>query len=158
MSAQTPLRVAIVGLRGMGMAHAKAIAVCEEYQLVAGCDLQDDLLSQFNGQYPGAKTYRDYALMLLEVKPDVVVIVTNCVSHSALTIQAAEAGVRGVYCEKPMATNLADGRAMLETCKRNKVALAVNHQRRLAPVFQTLRKKMVEGLVGEIELIRASCA
>ena len=158
MSAQTPLRTAIVGLRGMGLGHARTVLELPEYQLVAGCDLKEELSSQFKKEFPGTRAYADYSKMLAQERPEVVVIVTNSVTHAALTIQAAESGVRGVYCEKPMATCLADGRSMVETCQRHGVALAVNHQRRLAPVFQTLRRLMNEGAIGDIDLIRASCA
>jgi UDP-N-acetyl-2-amino-2-deoxyglucuronate dehydrogenase len=88
----------------------------------------------------------------------VVIVATNTATHAALTIAAAEAGVRGVYCEKPMATNLADGQAMVAACRRSGTALAVNHQRRTLPVFLAMRRLIEQGVIGQVELIRGSCA
>ena len=57
--------------------------------------------------------------MLAEVQPEVVALAVPTVAHLPLTIQAAEAGVRGICCEKPVATNLADARAMADACARS---------------------------------------
>ncbi len=156
MTAQ--LRAALVGCGGMGTGLAGKLAALPEYELVAGCDLIDSSVQGFSQRYPQAKGYTDYAAMLAVEKPDVVLVATNNVSHAALTIQAAEAGVRGIYCEKPMAANLGDAQAMVEICNRRGAALVVNHQRRMLLVFTTLRRLVAEEAVGKIDLIRASCA
>ncbi|MBZ0296235.1 MAG: Gfo/Idh/MocA family oxidoreductase [Anaerolineae bacterium] len=152
------LSIAIVGYRGMGRGLAKTAAALDEYEMIAGCDLVEERLRDFEAAHPGAKGYTDFAQMLAEAKPDVVIVATNNVTHARLTIQAAEAGVRGIYCEKPMAANYADAQRMVEVCHQNGVALAVNHQRRLLPVFQKMRQLIDSGVLGDITLIRASCA
>jgi UDP-N-acetyl-2-amino-2-deoxyglucuronate dehydrogenase len=154
----TQLRVALVGCGGMGKSLAKHVESIHAYQLVAGCDVIDDQVRDFTEQFPTAKGYTSLGQLLTDEKPDVVIVATNNVSHAALTMQAAEAGVRGVYCEKPMATNMADGRAMVEACRNNNVALVVNHQRRMLPVFVTMRRLIEDGMIGAVELIRGSCA
>jgi len=95
--------------------------------------------------------------MLETQRPDIVVIVTPCATHAALTFQAAAGGVRGVYCEKPMATCLGDGRAMVETCRARNVALAVNHQRRMSAPIRRMRELIEAGAIGEPEVYRGSC-
>ena len=152
------LTAAIVGYRGMGRGLAQTAAALDEYRMIAGCDLVEERLRDFEAAHPGAKGYTSYAQMLAEAAPDVVIVATNNVTHAALTIQAAEAGVRGVYCEKPMASNYGDAQRMVEVCQRNNVALAVNHQRRLLPVFRHMREIIASGTLGDVTLIRASCA
>ncbi|HLV33665.1 MAG TPA: Gfo/Idh/MocA family oxidoreductase [Spirillospora sp.] len=152
------LTMAIVGYRGMGRGLAQTAASLDAYQMIAGCDLVEERIRDFEAAFPGAKGYTDYARMLAEARPDVVIVATNNVTHAALTIQAAEAGVRGVYCEKPMAASYGDARRMVQVCTEHQVALAVNHQRRLLPVFQTMRQLIESGSLGEVTLIRASCA
>ena len=152
------LTAAIVGYRGMGRGLAETAAGLPDYRMVAGCDLVEERLRDFEATHPGAKGYTDYAQMLAEARPDVVIVATNNVTHAPLTIQAAEARVRGVYCEKPMASNYGDARRMVEVCQQNGVALAVNHQRRLLPVFQKMRALIESGVLGDVSLIRASCA
>jgi len=152
------LRAALVGCGGMGKGIAQKLEALPKFELVTGCDVSEDAVQDFTKMFPSASGYSDYAQMLSEQKPDVVVVATNNASHAALTIQAAEAGVRGVYCEKPMATCMADGRAMVEACHKHGTALAVNHQRRLLPAFVTLRRLIESEAIGKVELIRASCA
>jgi UDP-N-acetyl-2-amino-2-deoxyglucuronate dehydrogenase len=154
----TSLRAALVGCGNMGKRLVRILDGLRGYELVAGCDLAEPQVQAFTGEFTNARGYIDYARMLSEEEPHVVVVATNNVTHAMLTIQAAEAGVRGVYCEKPMASCLADGRAMVEACRRNGVALAVNHQRRLMPVFVTMRRLIEEGAIGQVELIRGGCA
>jgi len=153
-----PLRVAVVGLRGMGMAHARAFAALPEFLVVAGCDLEQSRTAEFAAAFPGAATYADFSLMLAAEKPGVVVVATNTVSHARLTMEAVKAGVKGVMCEKPMAVGLGDARAMVTACRERGVALIVNHQRRTQPVYVTMRKLIESGAVGKPELIRGSCA
>lgn len=155
---QTPLRAAVIGCGGMGLAHARSLAALADFTVVAGCDLQEELAQRFAEQIAGARPYTDLDRMLAEQRPDVVVVATNNVTHAPLAIRAAEAGARGVICEKPMATCLADGRAMVEACRRANTALIVHHQRRMLPEFVTLRRLIAEGALGEVRLIRAGCA
>jgi predicted dehydrogenase len=154
----TPLRTALVGCRGMGQHHARHAAALPHFQIVAGCDLDTSLVEQFSGQHDGARGYTDYEQMLREVEPDVVIVATTTAPHAKLTIAAAEAGARGVFCEKPMAVSLGEARAMFEACRKNNTALVVNHQRRTSAVFKEMRRLMESGAIGKVQLIRGSCA
>jgi len=153
-----PLRTAIVGCGPMAHWHAKTLCLLPEYDLIALCDI-DEAHAQALAEAVGrGRVYTDCGQMLAATRPDTVVIVTPCATHAALTIQAAEAGVGGVYCEKPMATCLADGRAMVETCRAHEVALAVNHQRRMSAPIRKMKELIERGAIGEAQVYRGSCA
>jgi len=152
------LRAAVVGCR-MGANHAKAVAALPDYELAALCDLKKETAQAVKAETGGgAAIYTDYAAMLVQAKPDVVVIATPTGSHARFTIQAAEAGVKGVYCEKPMAVHLGDARRMLDACRSRGTALAIGHQRRMSAPYRTMRKLIEEGAIGDVQLMRASCA
>ena len=153
-----PLRTAIVGCGPMARWHAKTVCALPEYALVALSDIEETHAQALSEAVGCGEVYTDYAQMLRTERPDVVVVVTPCATHAALTIQAAEAGVRGVYCEKPMATCLGDGRAMVEACRAHGVALGVNHQRRMSPPIRRMKSLLDAGAIGEVELCRGSCA
>lgn len=143
----------------MGAGHAGHMAALpDHYKVVALCDLNAQLADETAAKHEGSKAYTDYTTMLAEAKPDVVVVATNNVSHAPLTIEAARAGVRGVYCEKPMAESYGNAKAMVEECAKAGTKLAVNHQRRCMPVFRTLRKLIEAGAIGTPELILCSNA
>lgn len=153
-----PLRAALVGCGNMGRGIMESMRALPEFTVAAGCDPAELSLSAFREQFPGAATYPDLGALLTADKPDVMVIATNNVTHAPLTIQAARAGVRGIYCEKPMAANYGDALDMVAACQASGTVLVVNHQRRLQPVFQTMRRLIAGGAIGQIELIRGSCA
>jgi predicted dehydrogenase len=152
------LQTAIVGCGGMARWHARAMAALDEYELVACCDLEESAARKFAEDFGLERSYTDYAAMLAAVRPDVVTIVTPNNLHAEMTIQAAEAGARGVYCEKPMATCMADGQAMVAACRDRGAALAVNHQRRMSPPVLKMRELIVAGAIGDVSLFRGSCA
>lgn len=153
------LTVGVVGCRGMGAGHAMHLGSLPElYRVVGLCDLNAQLANETAAKHAGAKAYTDYGTMLREARPDVVVVATNNVSHAPLTIQAAQAGAKGVYCEKPMADSYGAARLMVEECRKAGTKLAVNHQRRCMPVWRTLRKLLEAGAIGTPELILCSNA
>jgi predicted dehydrogenase len=129
----------------------------EEFDLVGVCDAVEENAAKA-AEATGAKAYADLAEMLDAEKPDTVSVCTANDSHAALTIAAAEAGVSGVYCEKPMATNMADARAMVDACEKSGAVLVINHQRRIGADLLAMRRLLDEGAVGEVRLIRAQCA
>ena len=152
------LRTALVGCGPMARWHTGTVQRLEGFELVALADISEENLAKLGDETGIEALYTDYAAMLSEHAPEVVVVVTPCATHAGLSIQAAEAGARGVFCEKPMATCLADGRAMVEACAANGTALAVNHQRRMSPPILKLRELLDEGAIGEVKLFRGSCA
>lgn len=154
---EAPLRAAVIGCR-MGARHAQVLARLAAYELVAVCDLNVEAARQAAAAANGVQVYTDYAAMLAEVRPDVVAIATPNNLHAAQTLQAVQAGARGICCEKPLAVNLADGRRMVEACREAGVPLIVNHQRRLGADLAEARRLIAAGVLGELVVLRGSCA
>ncbi len=151
------LRAAVVGCR-MGRGHARVMAALKDYQVVALCDLDEAVAREAAPHTEGVRTYTDFEDMLREEQPDVVAVATPTDSHARLTIAAAQSGVQGICCEKPMATCMADGRRMLAACRESGAALIVNHQRRMGPDLVKMRRLILEGAIGEPYLLRGTCA
>ena len=152
-----PLKAVLVGCGNMGSGQARILSRMEEFDLVGVCDAVAENAAKV-AEATGATAYPDFAEMLDAVKPDTVTVCTANDSHAAFTIAAAEAGARGVYCEKPMATNMADGRAMVEACERAGAVLVVNHQRRIGADLLAMRRLLDEGAIGKLRLLRTQCA
>jgi predicted dehydrogenase len=153
----SPLRAGVIGLR-VGRGHAQTMHESDAYRVAGLCDLDAALAEERADAFPGAKPYTDYRRMLAAEQLDVVVVATPTDSHARLTIAAAEAGVRGICCEKPMATDLGEARAMVRACAEHGVQLIVSHQRRMGPDLWTMRRLMDEGAIGEVYLLRGTCA
>ena len=158
MSEETsPLRAGVIGLR-MGHGHAQTMRALDAYRVVGLCDLDAALAAERAEAFPGATPYTDYEQMLAAEQLDVVAVATPTDSHARLTLAVAEAGVRGICCEKPMATDLGEARAMVRACAERGIQLIISHQRRMGPDLWTMRRMMDEGAIGEVYLLRGTCA
>jgi predicted dehydrogenase len=151
------LTAAVVGLR-MGDGHASAYHKLPEYKLAAVCDLNEALAKEKAAEYGGIPYFTDYTEMLEKIKPDVVNVATPNTLHCEMTVKAAEMGAKGVYCEKPIAMCMREARAMRDACAAKNIPLAIGHQRRVSAPYMTMRKAIVDGLIGDVYLIRGICA
>ena len=107
------------------------------------------------GERTGAQQlYRDYRELLAREQPDFVSVCPRWLDcHAEMVLACAEAGVRGVYLEKPMARSLAECDTMLAACERAGTALAVAHVRRYDPWPHRLRALVASGRIGELRVI-----
>ena len=88
--------------------------------------------------------------------PDIqaVYIATPNDLHKPLTLRAANAG-KHVWCEKPMAMDAAEGQAMIEACRANKVQLTIGYRLQHDPITRRLMAMAREKPYGRILKLRA---
>ena len=85
---------------------------------------------------------------------DMIDISTPGDSHAEIAIAAAEAG-KHVFCEKPLANNLEEARAMAKAVKKARVKSMVAYNYRRVPAVALARQLIDEGRIGEIYHWRA---
>ena len=111
--ADDTLRAAVIGA-GLGGYHAYAYDRSRRYHLAAVCDIDPGVMPRFyeRSEVPAGSIgeYTDYRLMLEREHLDVVSVATPDHLHADAVCHASEAGVRGILCEKPLATTLAGRR------------------------------------------------
>ena len=94
--------------------------------------------------------------MLAKEKPDVVSITTAWGhDHAAIAPVVAASGVKAIFCEKPIATSMAEAERIVQVVKEHKVTFASAYYRRYHPRYHALRKLLDEGAVGRIVSITA---
>ncbi|ONI72424.1 dehydrogenase [Kribbella sp. ALI-6-A] len=81
--------------------------------------------------------------------PDAVVVTSENALHRPLVERAAAAGAH-VLCEKPLATEVADGEAMLAACEAAGAILMVAYPVRFAPSYGRLRASVEAGRLGDV--------
>ena len=106
------LRVAVVGLNGIGGRHAKSLAEMDRVDLVAVADLREDLRDGFSG----ATAYADYREMVEKENLDAVVIATPHFLHAPMGLFCLEAGLH-TFVEKPVAMTVSEADQMVETAE-----------------------------------------
>jgi predicted dehydrogenase len=111
---------------------------------------------QAAGNRTGARSlYTNYREMLDKERLDLVAVCPRWVGpHAEMVIAAADAGVKGLFCEKPLASTLAEADAMIDACERAGTRIAVAH-RRANPYEQYAKKLVDEGAIGDLQVLRA---
>ncbi|WP_156206707.1 Gfo/Idh/MocA family protein [Streptomyces lycii] len=94
---------------------------------------------------PYAETYEE----LFDWGPDAVVVASENARHRPLVELAAKHGV-DVLCEKPLATTVADGEAMVAACREAGVRLGVAYPVRFSPAYAALRRAVRGGGTGRV--------
>lgn len=147
------------GATGFGMAnfHALGYEASPDAEIVAVADLVPDHARSFQDRHDVPRTYEDYNEMLAREDLDVVSVCTWPRLHASMVIAAAEAGVKAVHCEKPMAPTYGEARRMEEVCRERGVQLTFNHQRRFGNLFRKVRELLREGAIGELRRMEATC-
>ena len=149
---------------GMGIrlpvSHAAAYYSVPDTELVAGCDLRPDRAAAFKHQWselrPELRVYPDHRDMLAAEDLDIVSVVTGDDAHAQVVVDAAETGVRGILCEKPLATTLADADRMIAVTDRAGIPMLVNHTRRWMSPWLQVARLIRQGTIGQVQRIMAS--
>jgi len=134
-----------------GAAYEKLPEQCE---IVACADISENNAKAFAERF-GAKTiYSDYKEMLANEGLDIVSICTWMHLHAEMAIAAAEAGVKAIHCEKPMATTWGDAKRMAQMCDDRSVQLTFNHQRRFGAPFVIAKEMLKAGEIGDLQILQ----
>jgi predicted dehydrogenase len=100
------------------------------------------------------RTYADYREMLEKERPQLVSVCPRWTDQRHAMVTAALAVGAHVYCEKPFAATVAEADGMVAQAVRANRKLAVSHQGRVAPNTLLLKRRLDEGLIGELIEIR----
>ncbi|MCZ7384092.1 MAG: Gfo/Idh/MocA family oxidoreductase [Candidatus Methanoperedens sp.] len=132
--------------------HAGAYDAVKRTRIVAAADISEERLDRFSKRW-GGKVYTDYKEMLENEDLDIVSVTANTPYHSEMVIKAAKSGVKAIFCEKPIATCIAEADEMIQACDEQGVKLIINHTRRWHPFYQKAKELVNNGEIGELTSI-----
>jgi predicted dehydrogenase len=141
------LRVGVVGL-GYGRKHIEGWRQHPGVDVVAIADPNSERLHAIGDQYGVDARYASAEAMLVANGLDAVSICTPNNFHKELTLAGLEAGCH-VLCEKPMAMNAAEGRAMVGVAKRAGKRLMIDFSYRFSAASRGLKAHVESGVFGE---------
>ncbi|MBI5878517.1 MAG: Gfo/Idh/MocA family oxidoreductase [Chloroflexi bacterium] len=141
----------------MPYTHAAAYEISPTTELVAICDIVQPPLDRFKdrwgARWPDLKYFTDWRAMLAETKLDVLSICTPDDVHADMVVAACEAGIKGIICEKPIATTMKDALRMVETTERYGVKMSIEHTRRWVYDYHEARAQVRAGRIGQLRRI-----
>jgi predicted dehydrogenase len=143
----------------LSFAHLHAEAYINNLRAVPGVDLigladenpqrGQQFAEQFNAPY-----FDSYEA-LLNARPDAVVVCSENSKHRPLVEMAAAAKVH-VLCEKPLATQPADSRAMVDACQKAKVKLMTAFPMRFSAPLLEVKARLDAGDLGQLYCFNAT--
>ncbi|EKF42496.1 oxidoreductase domain-containing protein [Nitratireductor indicus C115] len=133
-ASQNPVRVLVAGLGNMGRSHALAYHVNPGFEIVG-------LVNRSKPELPeglaGYALTSDYGKALASLNPELVSVNTYSDSHADYAVAALEHGAH-VFVEKPLATNVADARRVVDAAKANGRKLVIGYILRHHPSWMRL--------------------
>jgi predicted dehydrogenase len=140
------LKVCIIGTGIMGSAVAHVLAREPRARLVAACNLTDEPLQALRAQY-GIECYRDYVKMLDKECPEVVFIATPDWAHFEPVMACLSRGIH-VFVEKPLTTDVAEARAIVDKVAETGLKLQISYNHRWLAPYHLTWKKIQAGDIG----------
>jgi predicted dehydrogenase len=150
MTEQT-LRIGLIGLGGVALAHWEAYRMETWIKVVSVCDIRQDVVDHFCKE-SGAQGFTEVSDLLDFGGIDLALVLTPALTHRALCEQVARAGIH-VFCEKPIALNREDARAVLKTCKQEGVQFFYGSCYRYLPAVSKARELILDGKIGNVKLL-----
>jgi UDP-N-acetylglucosamine 3-dehydrogenase len=141
-------RLAVIGLGVMGQNHTRVLKDMEGVELAAVCDMNAKAVDSISNRFD-VKGYRSWTEMLEQEKLDAAIIAVPTRGHLEVAQGALARGLH-VLVEKPIATNLSEGRALVDSATRSGCLLAVGHIERFNPAVRELRRRMNAGDIGRV--------
>jgi len=147
------VRVGVIGAGRIGKLHAQNLAYrVPGAKLVAIADVFVEAAQGVAAEL-GLAAYQDYRSILDDKGIDAVFICSSTDTHAQIIEEAAEAG-KQIFCEKPIALDLAKIDHALATVERAGVKLQIGFNRRFDPNFKRVRDAVAAGEVGTPHVLR----
>ena len=151
---KTLLRIGILGCGPIAQAaHLESVQKARNTDLYAVCDADQGLADRFGRFYDAQRIYNDYDEMLADPQLDAVVIAISDAFHVPAAIRALDAG-KPVFCEKPIATNVADVLALEKAVRDSGLPLQIGHMLRFDPGIQATHD-FIRDEMGELLALKA---
>src|SRR5437764_2861861 len=150
------LRIGIVGLGRLGRRHAQNLAQrVPGARLVAACSPVAEERDWARDALSVEALHADYGDLLARDDIDAVFLVTPTSLHPEQIIRALHQG-KHVFCEKPLALDLAECRRVeAEAAKHPKLKVMIGYGRRFDPSYSDAFAKVKAGAIGTPFLVRS---
>jgi UDP-N-acetyl-2-amino-2-deoxyglucuronate dehydrogenase len=139
----------IIGCGEIAVTHRAAIDACDEAELVAVCDVDEQRAREFASTGAGVRDYRDHENLVRDPRVDVVCICTPPGLHADAVIAAAQ-GSKHALCEKPLEVTRERMTRMISACREAKVKLGCVFQYRTRPEMIAVREALRSGNLGPL--------
>jgi predicted dehydrogenase len=143
-----PVKVACIGMGWWSDVLADAITRTDKLKIVSCYTRTEEKRQAFAAKY-GCMAAPSYEAILDDRSIDAIINTTPNNVHLETTRAAAAAG-KHTFLDKPIATTIADARAITAACRKAGVVLALGYQRRKESQFRWVHKQIDDGVFGKM--------
>ncbi|MCX8038156.1 MAG: Gfo/Idh/MocA family oxidoreductase [Candidatus Sumerlaeia bacterium] len=158
IGANDRIRVGLIGCGGMGRGDLLTFLKFNDVDCPLICDVDDaqikkvgEAVEKVRGKQP--ESVKDFRRVIDRPDIDACIVATPDHWHALPTIYACQAG-KDVYCEKPLATSIVEGRAMVAAARKYDRVVQVGTQWRSGEHYQQAVAYVQSGKLGKIRLVR----
>jgi myo-inositol 2-dehydrogenase/D-chiro-inositol 1-dehydrogenase len=150
------LKICVIGSGRAGMVHARNLTAgrIAGAKLVALSDPVPAVLDSARAELGAVTGYSGYEEAIGAPEVDALVVATPTVFHRDIVVAAAQAG-KHVFCEKPMAMNGEECRAMIAAARSGGIRLQIGFMRRFANDFREARRIVQFGKLGRVVMVKS---
>ena len=156
------VRVAVIGIHGMGQNHIAEYLKLPNVEVAAICDIDENLYGDVIKKHftskglPAPQTYFDMRKLYEDKTIDAVSVVTPNHWHALASIWAIQAG-KHVSVEKPCCHNFFEGRKLVEAAEKYGVVVQDGAEQRSDPASIEMAKFLHGGGLGEVYMAKGIC-
>ncbi len=149
-----PIRIGLIGAGAiMRLSHGPVISKSRDAELAAVFDPDSERAKAIAADF-GGRAFDDLEAMLDKGGVDAVVVATPNRFHADGVVAAAAHG-KHVFCEKPLAIDVADCRRMIEACEQAGTVLQVGFNQRFWSQVQIAKGLVDAGFIGKVHQMRS---
>lgn len=145
------LRIAVIGAGRIGLVHSGSVSDTDGAELVYVVDPITESASKIASQF-NCKFSDNPIDVFNSAEVDAVIIGSPTPTHVPLLSAAIDAGLH-VMCEKPIDLDIANVDALREKANTSQSHIAIGFNRRLDPQYNTVKKRVDAGDIGNLEQV-----
>ena len=135
----------------MGQYFTEVYRALPDTEVVAIAEWNDTRREIVGKRFGVKALFKDVNSMLREVVPDIAAVITPTKFMKEAVIACAEAGVKGVSTDKPIAARLSDADAMVDACEKRNVVFAGGNLQRAMWEVQHAGGRLRNGDYGPVK-------
>jgi predicted dehydrogenase len=145
------INVGLIGCGTRGGQLVEPFLAVPGVRIAAVCDLNSQRMADLREKAGGPKVaaHHDYRKLLDDKTIDAVVVATNGHWKALCDVHACQAG-KDVYTEKPLASSIGEGRAIVEAAKKYKRIVQIGTQQHSSDHYRKAAEIVQSGLLGRI--------
>lgn len=149
------IRVAMLGMGGMGYTHADELRKMEDVEIAALCSTSNNAAKYNESRGANYPIYSDVDKMLEAVDMDALYVNIPPYAHCGQIEKAAAKGI-AIFTEKPLALTVERSESIAKAVAENNVKSMMGYHMRFGGAVKHVKKLMAEGLTGRPTLYSAN--